>query len=326
MMRLFQYTRIKCYFTIFLLLVNLISFAQQDPSYSQFLQNRLLINPAFAGTKKYISSSFTYRDQWIKQPGTLRTMAFSIHAPIIHNSAGIGLYVINDQFEDFRNLTLMSNYSYKINLADGIFSMGLSGGLRQISANYILDPKDRVDQALPINEKSSLVPDFGTGAQYSSEKVTLGFAVSHLTEPNFTISSSLNSDARYFRHYYLYGSYVLKTSEYLSVQPAFLLKKVAGVRTQADIGYYLKYLDVGWTGVFYRSNNLLSFQFGLNMDEILPQFHERLSLGYSIDWPLVAIAGYKTSSHELVLLYNFQINSGVKKIKRKTKSISPKLF
>ena len=56
--------------------------AQQDPMYSEYVFDGLIINPAYAGTRDVLTTTLLYRDQWVSIPGAPRTGMFSIDAPL----------------------------------------------------------------------------------------------------------------------------------------------------------------------------------------------------------------------------------------------------
>jgi len=56
--------------------------AQQDPQYSQYQFNQMIINPAYAGTKDALSALIDIRKQWSGFDGSPSTQSFSIHGPL----------------------------------------------------------------------------------------------------------------------------------------------------------------------------------------------------------------------------------------------------
>ena len=82
-----------------LLLLSLAArvFGQQDPMYSQYIFNGLLINPAYAGTHELFNATFLYRNQWINIPGAPVTGVLSIDSPIESQKVGLGVKVISDK-------------------------------------------------------------------------------------------------------------------------------------------------------------------------------------------------------------------------------------
>jgi hypothetical protein len=52
------------------------------PVYSQYLQNGLVINPAYAGTRGILSGFVSYRMQWMGINGSPSLQTVSLHTPM----------------------------------------------------------------------------------------------------------------------------------------------------------------------------------------------------------------------------------------------------
>jgi hypothetical protein len=59
-----------------------ISYAQQRPHYTQYLQNMDIINPAVTGMYKAVTIKSGFRNQWIGIQDSPKTSYFTIHSPI----------------------------------------------------------------------------------------------------------------------------------------------------------------------------------------------------------------------------------------------------
>ena len=68
--------------TIILVSVSFIATAQQDPLYSQYFNNPMLINPAFAGSNERLYAGVAYRSQWSGIQGGPTTFNFNSHIAI----------------------------------------------------------------------------------------------------------------------------------------------------------------------------------------------------------------------------------------------------
>src|SRR6185295_19816497 len=73
------------------------SFAQQDPQYSLYQFNQMVINPAYAGARDAIAVVADVRKQWVGFDGAPTTAAFSVHSPVANNKIGIGLNGSSDK-------------------------------------------------------------------------------------------------------------------------------------------------------------------------------------------------------------------------------------
>ena len=67
---------------IALLVLVLPSFGQQDPLFSQYMFNPLIINPAYAGSREALSATILHRSQWVGFDGAPTTQTLGVHAPL----------------------------------------------------------------------------------------------------------------------------------------------------------------------------------------------------------------------------------------------------
>jgi hypothetical protein len=61
------------------------------PVYSQYLQNGLLINPAYAGSRGALSAFLSYRMQWMGIPDAPVFQSVSLNTPMKNDNVGIGI-------------------------------------------------------------------------------------------------------------------------------------------------------------------------------------------------------------------------------------------
>ena len=69
----------------------------QDPEFSQFYSNPLLLNPAFAGTARGPRVVMSHRNQWPSMSGAFVTQAVGYDQHFNSISGGLGLVLMNDQ-------------------------------------------------------------------------------------------------------------------------------------------------------------------------------------------------------------------------------------
>ena len=78
---------------------NLSAFSQQDPMLSQYMFNGLYLNPAYAGSHKYWTSTLTYRNQWVGFDGAPETFIAAVDGPLPNKNMGLGLIAVHDKIE-----------------------------------------------------------------------------------------------------------------------------------------------------------------------------------------------------------------------------------
>ena len=79
-------------FTVTLVLaffVTVSCFAQQEAQYTQFMENKMILNPAYAGAREAPSMMLLTRNQWIGFEGapTSQLVSFTRNCPPLNKSA-----------------------------------------------------------------------------------------------------------------------------------------------------------------------------------------------------------------------------------------------
>ena len=185
-------------FTSILILI-ITQVKAQDPGYSQFYANPLLLNPALTGTTECGRIHLNYRNQWPSLGNAFVTYNFSYDQFIESMSSGIGLRATSDALGDgaLINNEIGAFYSFSFNLtSDIVISAGFQGSYFMQKLNWdqlifgdMIDPLNP-DKLLLTNETppSNLTKnyvDFSSGLAFGYKDIAFGgFAVHHLTKPN----------------------------------------------------------------------------------------------------------------------------------------------
>ena len=105
------------------------SFAQQDPQFTQYMFDRLSINPAVAGTSGQLCGTLLLRQQWTGFDGAPKTALLNVQAPITRISSGIGLSVYLDQLGQQKSTMARFSYSFHRKVGPGKLGIGLMAGM-----------------------------------------------------------------------------------------------------------------------------------------------------------------------------------------------------
>src|SRR5665647_472340 len=100
-----------------------------NPVYSQYLQNGLMINPAYAGSRGALSAFLSYRMQWMGTKGSPVIQSVSLHTPMKNDKVALGIMAQFMQFGFTKSTSIYGNYAYHIRLGKGKLSFGLKGCL-----------------------------------------------------------------------------------------------------------------------------------------------------------------------------------------------------
>jgi type IX secretion system PorP/SprF family membrane protein len=274
--------------------------AQVDPLYAQYLNNPLLINPAYSGLNNNFNASLTYRKQWAGFDGSPTTVNASAHTSLFDNKMGVGLIILQDKAAINKNTDIQATYAYKLELKDKILSFGLQAGLINYkSNNSALNPRDPGAPEFQGNQSFSK-PTFGAGVILKSERYFVGFSVPRMLKATASIGG-LQTDL-YQQHFYLTGAYVIFLNERIRFKPAALFKGVKGAPVSTDLNFSVN-LDEKYTGgVFTRNFNTYGFLAQMKLKD-------NIRFGYVFEVPTNHSVGARYTSHELMLGINLSLLS-----------------
>ncbi len=284
-----------------LALSSLFASAQQEVMVSQYMFNGLFINPAYAGSHKYFSSTLLHRNQWVSFPGAPKTFLVSADGPIANDKMGIGFIVAHDIIGVTSQTDINANYSYKIKLGNGKLAFGLKAGLSNYSVNTAdLKVWNSDDAILSDDSQSQFLPKVGFGVYYYSSKWYGGISIPTLIAYENGNDFSMNIDQSSFlrKHFLINGGYVFDISEKIKLKPSSLIKYEKSAPIEADINCSILYDETIWFGISYRTNDAI-------IGIIEYQANKRFRVGYSYDFTLSEIGNYSSGSHELMIGYDF---------------------
>ncbi|MDZ4751581.1 MAG: type IX secretion system membrane protein PorP/SprF [Flavobacteriales bacterium] len=283
-----------------LLSISAFAIGQQELMISQYMFNGLVLNPAYAGTHPYWSTSVLHRSQWVNFDKAPVTQTLCIDGPIAKRKLGLGFTLSNDKIGITRQMEAGANLSYKLFLGSGNLSFGLRASVASYNAD-LTDAKiwDAGDPVYQNNIQGEMIPKVGFGAYYYTTKWYAGFSVPVVYAADQNIIPDNSDLNRYFtNHMYLHAGYVFEPSLTLAVKPSVLVKYEAGAPVEVDINCNLMFFQKYWLGVGYRTGDALVAMAEWN---ITPQFR----LGYAYDYTLTDIADYSSGSHEVMLGFDF---------------------
>jgi type IX secretion system PorP/SprF family membrane protein len=281
------------------------AYAQVDPLYAQYLNNPLLINPAYTGLNNNFNASVTYRKQWAGFDGSPSTANVSAHTSLNDNKMGVGVIILQDNAGNSKNTEIQATYSYRLDLDQKYLSFGLQAGLLNFrSNNSELNPYDPSDPAFNSNLNSTK-PSFGAGVILHSDRYFFGLSVPRMLKA--TVSEDNMESDLYQQHFYLTGAYMIFLNERIRLKPSILIKAVKGAPLSADYNFSMN-LDEKYTvGAFTRN---------LNTYGLLAQikFADAYRFGYTFEMPTNKSVGVRFTTHEIMLgvnlsLFNFHDTS-----------------
>ncbi|MFW5831583.1 MAG: type IX secretion system membrane protein PorP/SprF [Prolixibacteraceae bacterium] len=296
-----------------------VSFAQQDPMYTQYMFNTQTINPAYAGTWESVGFLVLARQQWSGFDGAPQTYTFSFQAPLKNERVALGLNVINDKTGLEKRFSVFGDYSYQIPIDFNTnLRFGLKAGFTNYSNNlaqYRLYPGEDMDPLFQGEINNKFMPNFGMGAFLYSKKYYVGFSVPKLVHNDFEDNLGNFSVQAEMRHYFLIAGTVHNLNEDLKFKPTMLTKATFGPESgspvEVDLSANFLFKEKFWLGAMYRTGD----SFGFLAQWI---FDRKLRVGYSIDFSTTNLQNYNNGTHEIMVSYELKF--------LKEKFVSPRYF
>ena len=181
------------FFTVILFLFSgILSIAQQDPLYNQYMFNPLVVNPAYAGSREAISAVVLHRSQWLGIKEAPNTQTVSLHAPILDGTVGIGGTLIRDQFGPVTSTGIMGSYSYRLFLNEAKLAFGLRTSVYNYSFNGTKIEYKEEGEGTSVNT-SEWVPSFDFGIRYYDRTFYAGLTLLYLNNPKLDYASSASA-------------------------------------------------------------------------------------------------------------------------------------
>lgn len=286
----------KKIFLAIIMFYSLSVVAQQDALFSQYMFNKLLVNPGYAGSTGNLTVDLLTRYQWVGIDGAPRTMTLSAQT-LLGESVGIGGYIYRDEIGPTINQGAMATYSYRIQTRDGYLAFGIQGGFKYFDYDWNSLTTEYPDHLFDPQDVRRITPDVNVGLYYYSPKYFVGISSKQLLENeygNFTTVEGKSSFSRLARHFYLMGGMVVPINDKMLFRPSLMGKYVSGAPVQFDFNASLIFSDMFWVGLAYRTEKALVF---------LTEFtiSKGVRLGYSFDLYLNDLQLHNKGSHELRL-------------------------
>lgn len=283
---------------IFMVLLSTNAYAQQEPTYTQYMFNTQTINPAYAGTWEALGFMLLAREQWVGIDGAPSTQTFSFQNLHKNERTGYGVNIINDKYGKEKRFSVFGDYSHMVQVTNDLkLRMGLKAGFSAYSNNLssydVITPDDPFFQG-EVDYK--FMPNFGIGLFLYQDNFYAGISIPKIVNNEFENNYNNYSSQAEIRHYYIMGGYVFNISEKLIFKPTMLGKMVKGAPAQFDFSANFLIAEKVWLGAMYRSGDAFGFlaQWVIN---------NKLRLGYSVDFAFGEIGGYQNGTHEIMISY-----------------------
>uniref|UniRef100_UPI00321707CF PorP/SprF family type IX secretion system membrane protein n=1 Tax=uncultured Draconibacterium sp. TaxID=1573823 RepID=UPI00321707CF len=287
--------------------------AQQDPMYTQYMDNLLVINPAFAGSREVGNALLIARNQWVAFEGAPATRSFAYNTSVEDKNIGFGVSVMSDKIGPLKQTGVYIDYSYFLLVSDKFkLGMGLKGGVSFYRAKLTGLETVSPDPIFDRDIYENFLPNVGVGFFLYSADTYFGLSVPKLIENKITREEvSTEYINRQQMHLYFTGGQRFVLNEDYQLKTSALVKWVKHAPISFDVNAIAGFRERVWVGAMYRFNAA----FG-----IITQFKPspRMTIGYSYDITISEINGFNNGSHEIMFSYDLDL------FERRTESVAVK--
>ena len=270
--------------------------AQQQFTYTQYIDNLTPINPAWSLTRDTGSIDMATRKQWVNVDGAPSTFMLNGSQPIKKIDAVYGFTLLSDKvaIENLTEFNVFFGKSIKVG-ANSFLATAINGGFRVYNALY--STLDVNDPALFNKDIRETKGNIGASVQFFIPgKFYAGLSLPRLSIRKLGVGSVAGSlNIRNF--YFLNLGYQFKISTDLELHNSVVIAYTANVPVQADIASKVWLKEAFGMGVSYRLSNEIA---------ILSSYKTgSFRIGYSYQFGLgsTRLIGFNSGTHEVVLGY-----------------------
>lgn len=274
--------------------------AQQFPHFSNFLSTGNINNSCYSRIINQNEIALGYRAQWVGFENSPKT-AFGLYSHKFNESHGGGINFISDKVGLLNHNYFSLNYAYSVKLKEETY---LSFGINPSFEMSNLDGNElviinQVDNSINNSAvmKSQLF-DLNTTIQFNDNSFYAYATVINLLgsrEENNTALSISNLNISHKRHYLVSAGYFFQKSDF-AILPMLMLKYSEFSPFQFQGNVKLKYKEIGWLTLGYRSNDAIVFGLGFG-------YKQSLRFDYAFDITTSRLRNYNSGTHEFILRY-----------------------
>lgn len=297
--------------------------AQQVPRSTLHMQHQSSYNPAEVGILGEGDVTLVVREQYMSFPGSTgpSVVWFNASLPLEKLKGGVGLSLFNQTQGFEKRFDFKANYSYRIQLQEGVLGLGLSAGGSSLGWEiknpvYPDGPTDSYIDSKIAGKENFLNLLLGFGVYYKIKNLYTTFAITEMNQPQLKYDDGTNGS--YFkRHYWLSAGYDYRTmNPMITLHPSFLIKNITAT-TQVSFDGVAQYNSMFLGGISYTSSNDVSLLFGVKFGE--GRKFEGMRAIFSYDLVTSKIGAQSSGNLEFMIGYSYSLQ--IEKVNKSYKSI-----
>jgi len=279
--------------------------AQQEAQFTQYLDNMIYYNPAYAGSNDMLSISALHRQQWAGFKGAPMSTTLGINTPLRYDNIGIGMSLLNDKVGPTNNTWINADVSYSLKFKrhKGRLSFGLKGGVNLLNGDINqLYKQDDSDEILDVRYQNEAKFNVGAGVYYHSEQFFVGVAVPRIIDNVKEANELINPKYISQRHYYLTIGGYINANRMLKIRPSAMLKVTENSPMAIDANLAFIFYNQFWVGANYRVLESAGIY-------VQYQISNQFKVGYAFEFSTTQLRAHNAGTHELMISYDLLLNN-----------------
>lgn len=298
---------------LFAVLVSGSGYAQSEPQFTQYMFNRYLVNPAYAGHYDGLEVAAIHRSQYVAIANRfIATQGLNLNVAVDAISSGIGVTAINDIIGFQRSTYVALNYDYRKKFKWGKMGIGVGLGFIQtsIAGDKLRAPEgdynggvNHNDNFLPNSLQQGIAPDFSFGIYFNNDKYFAGASINHIALSSASVKSENGGKTKlnFARNLFFTGGYDFTVSSKFSLMPSALVKTDLK-KVQVDVNLTATIINNIITGISFRGYTKNTID---ALGIVLGFKYKGVQLTYSYDANLSYLTKFNTGSHEVSISYRY---------------------
>lgn len=276
--------------------------AQQDPMYTQYMDNLQVLNPGYAGSQGIGNILMVARSQWVEFDGAPATRSFTYNTSYDEQNVGVGFSLMSDQIGPLKQTGFYADYSYFLPVSQKFkLGLGLKGGVSFYRANLVALQTVDSDPVFNHDIYENFLPNVGVGLFLFSETTYFGVSVPKLID-NIIINEEVQTDYinKQQRHMYFVAGHRFDISEDFQLKTNGMMRKVKSAPLSVDMTVMGGFRDKFWVGAMYRFGDAYGMLVKFNPSP-------NMSIGYAYDITISELSAFNSGTHEIMFSYNLDL-------------------
>ena len=274
--------------------------SQQSLLTTQYMDNPLLLNPAFAGNRNSMAVDVFSRQQWIGIEGAPSSYYAGFHLPLNHSNVSVGTTILSNQTGPLMYNKLTFDYAYLLRTSRRSFlSLGIRAGVDHFNLNLAgLPVIDFNDPEFAQGIENEFRPAFGAGLVFFKPSYYLSVSLPHYSLASVPWASEPAGNFKYRTQINFTGGFHLGITRDIDIKMSGMHRMIFDEISITDVSIILRHEEGLRGGITHRLNQSAGLLVGM-------QVTDEIGFLYSYEFPLSSDPIVKKGIHEISITFDF---------------------